>query len=1274
MPDRTHHRNNPAERRVCLGIPIDLFFDRDRNQLSRHEQAIRTDTPAYDMPGGLVLPDDTTPGTGNVVIRGRPGSGKSILAMQVAQKVCEMNGDDFFSWFIALEETPEHVLQKAARFGWRDYYQCIRNLNEFDELTNPEEYGEILRRILSKDVTACPILRATEDWKASKNGAPSLTPEAARHEHRVEGVKPRVCVSRLSPRHLSPTSDREADIFEERLRQIENLLCGAKWLRANCAELPQLAVVCIDSLNVFGDQLLTREQLYRLFDLFKRNGVIGVFVLEEDEGQEVSPDDRMHGNVIEFLADVVVALEYGEDGGYRVRYFEIIKSRHQHQVYGKHPFKLVKYDEKEAGGQGGIGWDNPNMPVRHGVVIFPSLHYIVYGTETIDDAPNQAGREAVSEPFDLGFNNESSILPYDCKQGDIVLLEGPPGTFKRTLGVNFLLKGLIDGENVLLIELADRPSFSPTPNRISEELCTKVRDTLHLNMIGKLMEPQTDLAQATQEAWKKYEDGRKQQLDKRDYIKLVKETRTALGEALKAFPYEDIHNKPELMRIRRECHTNLFYRDKGQLINNTKYTRQVYLYNGVSRFTEIAFKSGYVMPEEFIQTIRDILLLADQQKHPITRIVFSNIGLLGVSYPLLGHSRTAGDLFLTAFVHIVRNYRNISLLMTGATDQYCQADEIISRARALVDVDLKCSFCDVFGNRYVVIEGEGLTTGPASEKGAWPGRRRPKEYGEYTPGVIVPRERKGISTFEVDVKRLEGLVGFKAGHLHRPGIIFYTFEEGRIHARYNDNIRKMLQYTFGVSGPTSNPDGVGSAEAAASRLADVRSGVSAALRDAIVNVESFSSYHSEAMHSSLNQFGGQPLDKTIVNTVDEFYLSEPQSSEKQASKHVRRAQNAFIRLGKYVSSGRLIDAFKHFEDDEGEENYIWPYYGNILLLAYRFVDDDGKLLPAPSMVTRGPKWDEQEVHPWRSWKNVRDYAAQLKSHLEESARKSGRTWQYCDFEYYHCTSETLSCVLLDALISGSRLKPGANQKSLEWRALLNPTEGKLTEEQVMEIRALQDLLAASAMARNACSKPEKSSTDVEPPFSRPKEHQTMPEEHPYISASAAVYLCWYSQLRELLELHPYLTDKIRVVALPGGGFRGDWYVGVSRGSVSNELGKQLIQMLCSEREQYKRFAAGVGLPILQSFANEEKKYFAWPQGEHVKVAQLYRIHGDANTRCEIPDYNNFRSILATICQQLIRTDYEKLKIRPSDLANKVNDNVGRLFTQIAMFTDMYSAH
>jgi hypothetical protein len=140
---------------------------------------------------------------------------------------------------------------------------------------------------------------------------------------------------------------------------------------------------------------------------------------------------------------------------------------------------------------------------------------------------------------------------------------------------------------------------------------------------------------------------------------------------------------------------------------------------------------------------------------------------------------------------------------------------------------------------------------------------------------------------------------------------------------------------------------------------------------------------------------------------------------------------------------------------------------------------------------------------------------------------------------------------------------------------------------------------------------------------------------------AAVYLCWYSQLRDLIARRPALAERLAVCPLPGGGFTGDWFVGIAEGSVSVGLGRNVLDLLCSREEEYKRFAQGVGLPTRTEFylASEGSKqtspdFFSWPRGQAVRLRAILDIHLQALSREFIDHYTKFRSALAIVAFQL----------------------------------------
>lgn len=292
---------------IKLGSPLDELLNE-----------IGTTTP---HPGGIRLPREGHPGTGNIVIQGMPGTGKSTLAMQIAQ-MCTKEGNGFLAAYVSLEQPVDHILHRAEMFGWRESLHPVLQLHDIPGSPSPEDLGELLMSIMTQP-SSCPFL----------TGEPS----GCKPEHLAE-LTARACVlvPSMSPRTLAPEETNRDRLFWERYRQLEHLLEGAKWLKLNRPKAPRLGVVCIDSLNVFGDKPLSREELFRIFDLFRRQEVIGVFVAEESNDD----CDAQERNTIAFLADTVIVLSTYEDQAFSLRCMEIVKSRYQPQVHGRHPFKV----------------------------------------------------------------------------------------------------------------------------------------------------------------------------------------------------------------------------------------------------------------------------------------------------------------------------------------------------------------------------------------------------------------------------------------------------------------------------------------------------------------------------------------------------------------------------------------------------------------------------------------------------------------------------------------------------------------------------------------------------------------------------------------------------------------------------------------------------------------------------------------------------------------------------------------------------------------------
>jgi len=354
-------------KRIVLGYPLDLLFNRNCflsdyiTALKKHDELIKVPDGFENIRdngrGGIILPSDDNPGTGNIVIRGKPGTAKSTLALQVAiaATLNQEIDNSCLSIYLSLEESPDNVKTKADLFGWAERCKVVKHLEDLSELSSIKDYAEELRYILSQP-EECRVI-------TSKNC----------DNHNLSEITSVVLLPMLTPINLFQTEQQGDSLYLERYKQIENILSAARYAGKDDTKFPRIAFVIIDSVNVFGNKPLTREELNRLFLMFKQYKVIGIFIVEDEDFLTVGAIPEKFNDAIDYLADVVISLSSDFDDGYFVRYFEIKKSRYQHQVYGKHPYRLNNIKKSQT------------KSFKEGITIFPSLHYIVFGTNKLLD-------------------------------------------------------------------------------------------------------------------------------------------------------------------------------------------------------------------------------------------------------------------------------------------------------------------------------------------------------------------------------------------------------------------------------------------------------------------------------------------------------------------------------------------------------------------------------------------------------------------------------------------------------------------------------------------------------------------------------------------------------------------------------------------------------------------------------------------------------------------------------------------------------------------------
>ena len=130
----------------------------------------------------------------------------------------------------------------------------------------------------------------------------------------------------------------------------------------------------------------------------------------------------------EYIVDTVIKVSYDAKGSRkRERFIEIIKSRGQDHISGKHPFV---FDSK-------------------GIQIFPSCQIRDYEVEDIETASH--------EKISTGIPGLDKMLSGGLTEGMATIVAGSSGTGKKTLGLQFLNEGFKNREPGIFITLHNKP-------------------------------------------------------------------------------------------------------------------------------------------------------------------------------------------------------------------------------------------------------------------------------------------------------------------------------------------------------------------------------------------------------------------------------------------------------------------------------------------------------------------------------------------------------------------------------------------------------------------------------------------------------------------------------------------------------------------------------------------------------------------------------------------------------------------------------------------------
>ena len=627
-----NRRNLPAFEAINYSVnPKDMLIPSIK-EISENDKERQYD-------GGILLPNFQSQGkfdrevdgegSGNIVIMGAAGTGKSTLAFQIAA-ACASDLNHGIAVYYSLEVSIQQFIfsmasEKTQGGDSRIRIKELRDFSKQPNLDSDESMGDALKEIL-------------------------LASDAAKEGSTGKKIQPQILLPSLSPCSISDDQASHTEVFLKRFKELELLLRAISYYNNVIADrtqgettksyadtTPRVKVVVIDSINAFSNSTLNRQEIIRLMSLFKAYGIIGIFTLGDDGDQ--SSDAMIEASTIQYLADVVISLTCAYTNSYTHNYLEITKSRYRQQVLGKHPYKINAISTTMQ------NLASVFMPgIKKKLEVLPSLHY-----RTNASAMFKMAEEIMNEKDGwtlFGIEEMKAILPEHFLHRSknltqIITIIGDSGLYKSDLAINALLNGIYEGESGLIVRLSDRELFRYSGVRLSSELYGKIETRL--------------------------------QPSEKKQIVMQEECSDKDSSKVKQYKF-NLH---------------------GWTPNFTEKGKEASLF-------EVSFKSGVLYPEEMVD---ELLRIIEQKK--IKRIVLADLKLIGVSYPFLVDSPTSGKIFLSAFLHIMRNY-GVHVIITSSLSAQADSVDQINRARILSDAVLDIKQDSELTN--VTIFGEGLIT------------------------------------------------------------------------------------------------------------------------------------------------------------------------------------------------------------------------------------------------------------------------------------------------------------------------------------------------------------------------------------------------------------------------------------------------------------------------------------------------------------------------------------------------------------------------------------
>lgn len=453
---------------------------------------------------GLVLPPrkrDINNLNGLVVlIKGKPGTGKSTLALQITDSIINntIQISDFDqARFYSLEQNMEDITVKFASLII--HKTCITEINknykDFSFLTNYKSKKEPSKTINLFKLIGNEFFKQKQEniIKCLKNEEcelgcdkdiisiiESITNQLKNvstiHNNQknklgtlIEKIDSQINGLKKNMQQVSfPSWEIESINMETayqyinspvlKLIDIVNQIEGGN--KKNKIE-KALPLVIIDGLNILSKNDINKINLHQAIDILRKKSLYTIICYEPEK------DD---GGYLEYLVDMVINLKQNtihEPITYWLNEISISKARYQNAVLGWHQYKIRD----------------------HGIEVYPSPHFRVHHPNNMLQQLNESKIHVrgINENEDEGKESTAnSILEkiVTIKPGSFTVILGARATYKTQFTLDFLFSGakethkglllsLIDNRESIIKNLNECPRKKNAPNENCKNNCYK---------------------------------------------------------------------------------------------------------------------------------------------------------------------------------------------------------------------------------------------------------------------------------------------------------------------------------------------------------------------------------------------------------------------------------------------------------------------------------------------------------------------------------------------------------------------------------------------------------------------------------------------------------------------------------------------------------------------------------------------------------------------------------------------------------------------------------